>query len=152
MTRCRAKRPCRSIPQPTRLRTKAFPLPTTFRVGLAYDLLTGNSNQADVPVRLQPAEQQPGRVLGWHGVQSPRTSAGRPSRRRCAASYSYSAANNVKPATLPTALSDEENLQGLAAGGGLMYGSGNFNLSVDYAYKYMGILGATHFVSFGLGW
>ena len=67
-------------------------------------------------------------------------------------SYSYFASNNVKPATLSTALSDEENLQGLAAGGGLMYGSGNFNLSVDYAYKYMGILGATHFVSFGLGW
>ena len=23
---------------------------------------------------------------------------------------------------------------------------------IDYAYKYMGILGPTHFVSFGLGW
>jgi hypothetical protein len=29
---------------------------------------------------------------------------------------------------------------------------GNFNLGVDYAYRYLGILGPTHFISFGLGW
>jgi hypothetical protein len=66
-------------------------------------------------------------------------------------SYTYFAANNIKPSQA-TGLSDEENLQGLAAGGGLAYTQGNFNLSVDYAFKYMGILGPTHFVSFGLGW
>ena len=52
----------------------------------------------------------------------------------------------------PAALSDEENLQGLAAGGGINYGSGNFNLGFDYAYKYMGILGPTNFFSFSVNW
>lgn len=31
-------------PQPGELRTKDFPLPTIFRVGLAYDLITGDNN------------------------------------------------------------------------------------------------------------
>ena len=37
---------------------------------------------------------------------------------------------------------------------GLMYGTGNggFNLGLDYAYKYLGILGPTNFFSFTLGW
>ena len=52
-----------------------------------------------------------------------------------------------------TALSDEENLQGLAFGGGLKYGTGEaFSLGFDYAYKYLGVLGATNFFSFTLGW
>ena len=42
-----------------------------------------------------------------------------------------------------TALSDEENLHGLALGGGVNYGSGNFNLGLDYAWKYLGVLGGT---------
>ena len=69
-------------------------------------------------------------------------------------SYSYTGANNIDPsAASPTGLSDEEHLQGLAFGGGLMYGGGaGFNLGLDYAYKYMGILGPTNFFSFSLGW
>ncbi|HET8834279.1 MAG TPA: hypothetical protein VFN08_06080, partial [Gemmatimonadales bacterium] len=69
-------------------------------------------------------------------------------------SYSYTGANNLDPQSSTTALSDEENLQGLAFGGGLMYGgNGNgFGLSLDYAYKYLGILGPTNFFSFSLGW
>ena len=41
-----------------------------------------------------------------------------------------------------------------AFGGGLMYGAGNggFSLGLDYAYKYLGILGPTNFFSFTLGW
>jgi hypothetical protein len=56
----------------------------------------------------------------------------------------------VNPAT--TALSDEENLQGLALGGGLNYGSGTFNVGFDYAWKYLGVLGSTNFFSVILGW
>ena len=35
-----------------------------------------------------------------------------------------------------------------------MYGTGNggFSLGLDYAYKYLGVLGATNFFSFTLGW
>ena len=69
-------------------------------------------------------------------------------------SYSYTGANDLSPTTSATALSDEENLQGLAFGGGLQYGgNGNgFGLSLDYAYKYLGVLGPTNFFSFTLGW
>jgi hypothetical protein len=51
-----------------------------------------------------------------------------------------------------TDLDSKENLQGAAFGGGLNYGSGNFSLGVDYAYKYLGILGGTNFFSFTIGW
>jgi hypothetical protein len=69
-------------------------------------------------------------------------------------SYSYTGANNLDPQTSTTALSDEENLQGLAVGGGLQYGGtgGGFGLSLDYAYKYLGILGPSNFYSFSIGW
>ena len=34
--------PVPSVPQPSELRTKGFPLPRRSRVGLAYDIVTGN--------------------------------------------------------------------------------------------------------------
>ena len=68
-------------------------------------------------------------------------------------SYSYTGGNNVDPVTSTTALNDEQKLHGLAFGGGLMYGGQTgFGLSLDYAYKYLGILGPTNFFSFTLGW
>ena len=140
-----------SIPQPSRLRTKAFPLPTTFRVGLAYDILSGSSNRLTV---LSDFNQPNNSKAGFSGGMewNSRNLGGSPFSASVRGSYTYYSANTVNPTTLPTALNDEENLQGLAAGGGLMFGEGNFNLSVDYAFKYMGALGPTHFVSFGLGW
>jgi hypothetical protein len=143
--------PVSSIPQPSRFRTKAFPLPTTFRVGLAYDVLTGASNRLTV---LSDFNQPNNSKAGFSGglEWASRNLGGSPFSAAVRGSYTYYAANNISPTTLPTALNDEENLQGLAAGGGLSYGQGTFNLSVDYAFKYMGILGPTHFVSFGLGW
>jgi hypothetical protein len=142
--------PVPSIPQPTRFRTKSFPLPTTFRVGLAYDMLTGSSNRLTV---LSDFNQPNNNKAGFSGglEWASRNLGGSPFSAAIRGSYTYFAANNIKPSQA-TGLSDEENLQGLAAGGGLAYTQGNFNLSVDYAFKYMGILGPTHFVSFGLGW
>ena len=34
-----------TLPQQANLLTKDFPLPTTFRVGLAYDIITGENNR-----------------------------------------------------------------------------------------------------------
>lgn len=140
-----------SLPQPARLRTKSFPLPTTFRVGLAYDILTASSSRLTV---LSDFNQPNNSRAGFSGgVEfASRNLGGSPFSAALRGSYSYYASNNLSPKTLPTALNDEENLQGLAGGGGLSYGQGNFSLSVDYAFKYMGVLGATHFISFGLGW
>ena len=68
-------------------------------------------------------------------------------------SYSYTGANNVDlTAASTTSLSDEEKLQGLAFGGGVGYTTTGFSLGLDYAYKYLGILGPTNFFSFSLGW
>jgi hypothetical protein len=145
--------PVPTLPQQSNLLTKDFPLPTTFRVGLAYDVITGDNNRLTALGDFnQPNNNKPGFALGteWQSLRVGDSNFGFAVR----GSYSYTGANNLSPQTSTTALGDEENLQGLAFGGGLMYGAtGNgFGLSLDYAYKYMGILGATNFFSFAIGW
>jgi len=144
--------PVPTLPQQANLLTKDFPLPTTFRVGLAYDVITGENNRLTVLGDFnQPNNNTPGFVFGgeWNSNRLGGSDFGFALR----GSYSYTGANNVDPVSSTTALSDEENLQGLAFGGGLQYGRGSgFSLGLDYAYKYLGILGPTNFFSFTLGW
>ena len=145
--------PTPTLPQQANLLTKDFPLPTTFRVGLAYDIITGENNRLTALGDFnQPNNNKPGFAFGseWMSQHIGGSNFGFALR----GSYSYTGANNLDPQSSTTALSDEENLQGLAFGGGLMYGgNGNgFGLSLDYAYKYLGILGPTNFFSFSLGW
>jgi hypothetical protein len=144
--------PVPTLPQEANLLTKDFPLPTIFRVGLAYDLLTGGNNRLTMLGDFnQPNNNKPGFAFGseWESRAIGGSNFGFAVR----GSYSYTGANNIEPTTSATALSDEENLQGLAFGGGLTYGGTNgFGLSLDYAYKYLGILGPTNFFSFSLGW
>jgi hypothetical protein len=139
-------------PQPSEFRTKDFPLPTIFRVGLAYDLIAGDNNRLTLLSDFnQPNNNAAGFSAG--GEWMSQRLGGSPFGFAIRGSYSYAAANNldpVDPAT--TALSDEENLQGLALGGGLNYGTGNFNVGFDYAWKYLGVLGSTNFFSVTLGW
>jgi hypothetical protein len=143
-----------TLPQPANLQTKDFPLPTTFRVGLAYDVLTGDNSRLTVLGDFnQPNNNNPGFAFGgeWMSQRLGGSDFGFALR----SSYSYTGANGLNPQSSTTALNDEENLQGLAFGGGLIYGGGsnsNFSLGLDYAYKYMGILGPTNFFSFSLGW
>ncbi len=141
-----------TLPQQSNLLTKDFPLPTTFRVGLAYDVLTGENNRLTVLGDFnQPNNNKPGFAFGseWMSNKLGGSNFGFALR----GSYSYTGANNLDPETSQTALNDEETLQGLAFGGGLMYGAGNgFSLGLDYAYKYLGVLGPTNFFSFSLGW
>lgn len=139
-------------PQPSQFRTTGFNLPTIFRVGLAYDLITGVNNRLTLLSDFnQPNNNGAGFSAG--GEWMSQRLGGSPFGFALRGSYSYSAANNldpVDPAT--TALSDEENLQGLALGGGLNYGTGSFNLGLDYAWRYLGVLGGTNFFSVSLGW
>jgi hypothetical protein len=141
-----------TLPQQSNLLTKDFPLPTTFRVGLAYDVLTGENNRLTVLGDFnQPNNNKPGFALGseWMSNKLGGSNFGFALR----GSYSYTGANNIDPQSSQTALNDEETLQGLAFGGGLMYGAGGgFSLGLDYAYKYLGVLGPTNFFSFTLGW
>jgi hypothetical protein len=142
-----------TLPQPGQLRTKGFALPTTFRVGLAYDVMTGDQNRLTVVSDFNQGNQnRAGFTAGGEWAVGRLGGSGFGFAVR--GSYSYAPANNVdlvNPLS-QTSLNDEENLQGLAAGGGINYGSGNFNLGFDYAYKYMGILGPTNFFSFSVNW
>ena len=144
--------PVPSNPQEAEFRTKDFPLPTIFRVGLAYDLIAGDNNRLTLLSDFnQPNNNAAGFSAGGEWMSE--RLGGSPFGFALRGSYSYAAANNldpVDPAT--TALSDEENLQGLALGGGLNYGTGNFNVGFDYAWKYLGVLGSTNFFSVSLGW
>lgn len=142
-----------TLPQPGQLRTKGFSLPTVFRVGLAYDLLGGESNRLTV---LSDFNQASNNRAGFSagGEWAMHNLGGSPFGFALRGSYTYAPANNFD-LTNPlsdTALNDEETLQGLGLGGGVNYARNNFSLGVDYAYKYMGILGPTNFLSFSLGW
>jgi hypothetical protein len=138
--------------QPSQFRTTGYNLPTIFRVGLAYDLITGDNNRLTLISDFnQPNNNSAGFSAGgeWMSERLGGSNFGFAVR----GSYSYTGANNLDPIDpTTTALSDEENLQGLAFGGGLNYGNGNFNLGLDYAWKYLGVLGGTNFFSVSLGW
>jgi hypothetical protein len=137
------------------VRTKASPLPTTFRVSLGYDLMSSTSNRLSVIGEFnQPNNNRAGFSLG--GEYAMNRIGGSSFGAALRGSYSYAAANNGTDDGLTgqvaTAVSDEASLQGLAGGGGLTYASGNFNIGFDYALKYMGVLGPTNFFSVTLGW
>jgi len=138
--------------QPGEFRTTGFNLPTTFRVGLAYDLLAGDNSRLTVISDFsQPNNNSAGFSAGgeWMAGRLAGSNFGFAVR----GSYSYTGANNLDPIDPnTTALNDEETLQGLAFGGGLNYGTGNFSLGLDYAWKYLGVLGGTNFLSVSLGW
>jgi hypothetical protein len=139
-------------PQPAQFRTKDFPLPIAFRVALAYDLLSAESSRLTIISDFnQPNNNSAGFSAGgeWSSQRLGGSAFGFAAR----GSYSYQPANNLSPIDpSQTALSDEENLQGLALGGGLSYNAGNFNLGLDYAWKYLGVLGGTNFFSVTVGW
>jgi Uncharacterised protein family (UPF0164) len=139
-------------PQPAEFKTKGFSLPTLFRVGLAYDLITGETNRLTLISEFnQPNNNGAGFSAGgeWMTQRLGGSNFGVALR----GSYSYTSANKLGPTDpATTALNDEENLQGLAFGGGVNYASGNFNLGLDYAWKYLGVLGGTNFFSVSLGW
>ena len=143
--------PVPSIPQPAEFRTKDFPLPTTFRVGLAYDLMSAETSRLTVLGDFNQATSNKAGFAFGSEFQASRL-GGSAFGFSLRGSYSYAPANNVDLAVNQTALSDEENLQGLAMGGGLNYDTGSFNIGVDYAFRYMGVLGGTNFFSLSLGW
>jgi len=144
--------PVPSLPQPAGLRTTSFPLPTTFRVGLAYDLVAATSTRLTVLGDFnQPTNNKAGFVFGSElGFDR---LGGSGFNARVQGSYSYTGANNIDPTTVQTGLNDEANLQGLAFGGGLSFANdAGFYLGLDCSWKYMGVLGSTNFFTFEITW
>ena len=145
-----APQPARA-PGPGELKTKGFSLPTVFRVALAYDLITGESNRLTLLSDFNQANNNRAGFAGggeWAMSRLGGSNFGVALR----GSYTYQPANNIDIDETQTALGDEENLQGLALGGGLNYTSENLNLGFDYAYKYLGVLGPTNFFTLSVGW
>jgi len=139
------------LPQPGELKTKGFALPTLFKVALAYDLITGESNRLTVLGDFNQANNNRAGFAGG-GEWAMERLGGSNFGVAVRGSYTYQPANNIDVDPTLTALNDEENLQGLAFGGGLNYNTETFKLGFDYAYKYLGILGATNFFTLSVGW
>ncbi len=71
-------------------------------------------------------------------------------------SYTVQPANNLDPGTTAGFASkytaSSFTSDGLALGGGVSYGHGTWKVGFDYAYRNLGPLGGTNFLSFSLGW
>ncbi|MFQ5549715.1 MAG: hypothetical protein ACE5FJ_00585, partial [Gemmatimonadales bacterium] len=138
-------------PATARLLANDFNLPTTFRVGLAYDFV--NSASARITLLsefVQPnnSDANAGGGLEWALMDLGGSGFSLVAR----GSYAFQPDNDIAPTAFQTTLSSDEDLDGLAVGGGIGYDSGTFHLSVDYAYRHMGLLGTTNFFSATVNW
>ncbi|HMU62386.1 MAG TPA: PorV/PorQ family protein [Gemmatimonadales bacterium] len=142
--------PVPNNPAPAIYRTKAFSLPTTFTVAVAYDLISQDNMRWTLLGDFnQPNNTKAGYVFGTE-LGFPRM-GGSNFNGAVRASYSYASANSGQDVA-GSQLNEEQSWQGTAVGGGLAYTTETFNLGFDYAWKYMGILGSTNFFTFSIGW
>jgi len=142
--------PVPNNPAPAIYRTKAFSLPTTFTVAVAYDIIAKENTRWTLLGDFnQPNNTKAGFVFGTE-FAFPQM-GGSNFNGAVRASYSYASANAGQDVA-GSQLNEEQDFQGTAIGGGLSYTTETFNLGFDYAWKYMGILGSTNFFSFSVGW
>jgi hypothetical protein len=147
-------------PQPVSLKSSSWSLPVLFRIGVAFDLLTlGQSRVTALSEFTQPNNNKPGAGGGLEYTLSNIAHSGFSVSGR--ASYTIQPANQLNPndpAVAPdpgfaTHYSTGSFTQyGIAAGGGVEYNRGTFRLGFDYAYRELGPLGGTNYLSFGLSW
>jgi hypothetical protein len=142
--------PVPSLPQPATLRTKAWPLPTTFTVALGYDIIAKQNTRWTLLADFnQPNNSKAGYVVGTE-FAFPRM-GGSNFNGAVRGSYSYASANSGQSVS-GSQLNGEQSWQGTAFGGGLAYATEGFNIGFDYAWRYMGILGSTNYFTFSIGW
>lgn len=140
-------------PAPARYTSEEFGLPVVFRVGLAYDFV----NSAASRVTLLSSFSQPNNTnpTAGGGLEWALTDIGQSGFSIAArGSYTYQPDNDFDYAGLvvTTGLDSDENLDGLALGGGLSFNRGTFFLGLDYAYRHLGILGGTNVFSATIHW
>lgn len=144
--------PVKSEDQPAILRTTGFSLPTVFRVGLAYDLLSGANSRLTVLGEFNQANSNKA-GFGFGAELASNKLGGSPFGLAVRGSYSAAPANNAAYFDqVGVTRESDEKLQGLALGGGLMYQTASVSLGFDYAWKKMGLLGDTNFFTVSLGW
>lgn len=142
-------------PQPASLKASGWSLPVLFRVGVALDAFNEGQNRVTLLAEFtQPNNNKPGAGGGLEYALSNIGSSGFSVAAR--GSYTIQPANNLDPGTAAGFASQYNSSSltsyGIAAGGGIGYTHGNFKLGFDYAYRNLGPLGGTNYLSFSLGW
>jgi hypothetical protein len=147
--------------QPARLQTSGWSLPVSFHVSVALDLLSQGMNRVSVLGEFtQPVNTKPGASAGLEWALNNMGNSGFSLAAR--GSYTMQPDNKlgapVDAQGNPVAGFDSNqststfSKDGLALGGGLSYGRGEWRLGFDYAYRNMGALGGTNFMSFSVSW
>jgi hypothetical protein len=142
-------------PQPARFKASAWSLPVLFRVGVSLDLVTQGQNRVTLLSEFtQPTNNKPGAGAGLEWAMTNLGNSGFSLAAR--GSYTVQPDNTLAIGNRAGFTSKESTSsfsgKGLGLGGGLSYGRGNFKLGFDYAYRNLGPLGGTNFLSFSLGW
>lgn len=145
--------PIANLPQPSTLRTSGFSLPTTFRVGLAYDILSAGNNRFTIMGEFNQQRSNKA-AFGFAGEFAANKLGGTGFGVAARGSFSSTPANKYQSDFFGVGVdkASGEGSQGIAFGGGLNYASANFSLGFDYAYRKMGLLGTTNFFTVSLGW
>lgn len=141
--------------QPARLKTSSWGLPVQFRVGVALDVLNQGANRVSVLGEFtQPVNTKPGGGAGLEWAISNVGNSGFSLAAR--GSYTLQPDNKLDPGTgagFTTSISTSSlSSDGVALGGGLSYGRGTWHVGFDYAYRNLGALGGTNFLSFSVSW
>ena len=146
--------PIANLPQPATLRTSGFSLPTTFRVGLAYDVMTSGDNRFTLMGEFNQQRSNKA-AFGFAGEFAANKLGGTGFGVAVRGSYSSTPANTYKSDFFGVGFDAKqpgENSQGVAFGGGVNYATAGFSLGFDYAYRKLGLLGTTNFFTVSLGW
>ena len=141
-------------PQSAVLSTSSWTLPVLFRVGVSLDLLAQGSNRLTVLSEFtQPNNTKPGAGAGFEWAMQNIGQRGFSVAAR--GSYSIQPDNQTNDLVIgiPTRESSGTfTSDGLALGGGIEYARGTTRLGFDYAWKSLGTLGSTNFLTFTVGW
>jgi hypothetical protein len=142
-------------PQSANLNTTAWTLPIQFRVGLAFDALRSGMNRVSVLAEFtQPSNTKPGASAGLEWMAANVGGGGFSFAAR--GSYTINPDNDESDINyngVPTQESTGSfTSDGLALGGGITYASRRVSVGFDYAWRDMGLLGNTNFLTFTIGW
>jgi hypothetical protein len=141
-------------PAEARLRTKDWALPIMFRFGVAFDFINNSASRLTVMGEFnQPNNSDPsaGGALEFALLDISQSGFGAMLR----GGYQYQTDNNIDPTGAAgfESTASGQGLDGLSFGGGLMFDRGyGFGLSLDYAYRNLGLLNATHYWSATVHW
>ena len=143
-------------PFAARYLTSDFQLPVSFRVGVAYDVLSQDANRVTLLGQFSEQSNINRPVFGFAGEYA-WTPVDLPVTAMLRGSYDYQSDNSISDeeeavfaGTIEPDNSDD--LDGLTLGGGLTYEIANLVAGFDYAWKHYGVLGSRNVFSVSLGW